>query len=317
MFVDLVKPMRRPDILRWLQNGILTLLLVAMLATADAQIDLSGSWSARNSNQALDNPPGLEPGPVDYAGIPLNAAGRTAALSASDLQLSEPERICAFYPPSYLMLGPFGLKIWNESDAHSGATVAWLIGGWEDRAPITVWMDGRADPSNYAAHEMAGFATGVWRDDVLEMNVTHMRAGIARRNLAPLSDRATMTAWFMRHDDQLTVLARNVDPVYLTQPYLLTRVFELEHGPPLPMNGQPCIQTDEGVAEGAVPFYYPGENPDLNDMTKQYGVPLEAVLGGAATLFPEYRRQLQRQYVRPERCESGCGGPGMYPLPRQ
>ena len=27
--------------------------------------------------------------------------------------------------------------------------------------------------------------------------------------------------------------------------------WQLSHGPSLPLNGQPCIQTDEGVAEGA------------------------------------------------------------------
>lgn len=293
------------------------LILLMANTLVSAQIDLSGSWAARNSNQALDNPPGLEPFPVDYAGIPLNAAGRAAALLVSDLQLSEPERICAFYPPSYLMLGPFGLKIWNESDPHTNATVAWHIGGWEDRAPMTIWMDGRAAPSQYAAHEMAGFSTGSWHDDVLEVSVTHMRAGIARRNLAPLSDETTMRAWFLRHGDELTVVARIIDPIYLSQPYLLTRVFELEHGPSLPMNGQPCIQTDEGVAEGAVPFYWPGENPSLNDMTKQYGIPLDAVLGGAETMYPEYREKLKSQYARPSRCSSGCGGPGLYPLPAQ
>lgn len=291
--------------------------LIALANPVFAQIDLSGNWSARNSNQALDNPPGLEPEPVDYQGIPLSDSGRAAALQSSDLQLSEPERICSFYPPSYLMLGPFGLKIWNQTDQpRDSTTVAWDIGGWEDRAPMTIWMDGRERPSKYAAHEMAGFVTGVWQDDVLKIYVTHMRAGIARRNLAPLSDQATMTAWFFRHGDELTVVARNVDPIYLSQPYMLTRVFKLVRAPPLPTVGQPCTQTDEGVAEGAVPFYLPGKNPNLNDMTRQYGIPLDAVLGGAQTMYPQYRKRLRTEYVRPAKCVAGCGGPGAYPLPR-
>lgn len=282
-----------------------------------AQVDLSGTWSARNSIQALGNPPGLEPGPVDYEGIPLSDSGRAAALSASDLQLSEPERICSFYPPSYMMLGPFGLKIWNQTEPRNGETIAWHIGGWEDRAPMTIWMDGRPQPSKYAAHEMAGFVTGVWQDDVLKIHATHMRVGITRRNLAPLSDEATMTAWFLRHGDELTIVARNVDPIYLTQPYLLIRVFKLVRAPSLPSVGQPCTQTDEGVAEGAVPFYLPGHNPDLHDMTKQYGIPLTAILGGAQTMYPQFRQKLKTEYVRPARCSTGCGGPGAYPLPRQ
>ena len=297
--------------------GIGWLGLIALSAPVVAQVDLSGSWSARNSSQALMDRPGPEPGPVDYLGVPLNDSGRAAALMASDLQLSEPERICSFYPPSYMMLGPFGLRIWNQTEPRNGATVAWHIGGWEDLAPITIWMDGRAHPSAYAAHEMQGFATGVWQDDVLVASFSHMRAGIVRRNLAPLSDEATMTTWFLRHGDELTVTARIVDPVYLTQPYLLTRTFELVRTPPLPSVGQPCTESDEGVAEGAVPFYLPGKNPNMNYMTTRYGIPLAATLGGAQTMYPQYRKQLESKYVRPAKCigndPTDCGGPGKYP----
>jgi hypothetical protein len=289
---------------------------VALCGPGAAQIDLSGSWAARNSTEALENPPGVEPGPVDYAGIPLNRYGRAAALLTSDLQLSEPERICSFYPPSYLMLGPFGLKIWNQTEPRNGVTVAWHIGGWEDRAPMTIWMDGRASPSSDAAHPMAGFAVGQWQDDVLRVQLTDMKVGISRRNLAPLSDEHTMTAWFLRHGDELTVFARIVDPIYLSQPLLLTRAFVLVRAPVFPSVGQPCTQTDEGVAEGAVPFYFPGKNPNLDYMTKQYGIPRDAVLGGAETMFPEFHQKLRSRYVRPKACRSGCGGPGQYPRPR-
>lgn len=289
---------------------------LALCSPAVAQVDLSGSWAARNSTEALQNPPGVEPGPVDYTGIPLSKYGRAAALLASDLQLSEPERICSFYPPSYLMLGPFGLKIWNQAEPRNGTTVAWHIGGWEDRAPMTIWMDGRPQPSKYAPHPMAGFAVGRWQDDILRVHVTHMRVGISRRNLAPLSDQHTMTVWFLRHGAELTIFARIVDPVYLTQPLLLTRTFVLARAPVFPSVGQPCTQTDEGVAEGAVPFYLPGKNPNVDYMTKHYGIPLDAILGGAETMFPQFHEKLRTQYVRPSKCTSGCGGPGRYRRPR-
>jgi hypothetical protein len=286
-----------------------------LAASAAAQVDLSGSWAPRNYSNILENGPGgLEPGPVDYAGIPLNANGLAGALMTNDLQLSEPERICSFYPPSYLFFGPFGVKIWDTTEPRNGTTVAWNISGWEDRAPNTIWMDGRAPPSRFAAHEMAGFATGVWRDDVLVASFTHMRAGIARRNLAPLTDRATMTVFLFPHGDELTVTGRIVDPYHLSQPYILTRTFERMDGQPLPTVGQPCTQTDEGVAEGQVVFFPPGQNPNLNYMTQHYGIPLQATLGGAQTLYPQYRRYLKRTYVRPARCfaqqPGQCGGPG-------
>ena len=71
----------------------------------------------------------------------------------SPSQISVPERMCSLYTPVYVMLGPFGLKVWNDTEARNGTTVSWKIGAWEDRAVITIWMDGRAHPSPYAPHE--------------------------------------------------------------------------------------------------------------------------------------------------------------------
>lgn len=288
--------------------------LLAVNTSAFGQIDLSGNWAARNFSNILETGPGgLEPGPVDYPGVPLNPTGRAAALLANDLQLSEPERICSFYPPSYMLIGPFGLKIWDTTEPRNGTTVAWNVSGWEDRAPDTIWMDGRPHPSQYAAHEMSGFATGVWHDDVLVASFTHMRAGIARRNLIPLSDRAIMTLSFLRHAEELTLAGRIVDPVYLSQAYILTRTFELVSDPPPPSVGQPCTQTDEGVAEGKVVFYPPGQNPNLDYMKQHYGIPERAALGGAETMYPQYRKYLKGTYVRPAKCvplqRGQCGEP--------
>lgn len=299
----------------WLSSLAAAGLALSVVSTAAwAQTDLSGSWAARNSSNILETGPGgLEPGPVDYPGVPLNPSGRAAALLANDLQLSEPERICSFYPPSYMLIGPFGLKIWNSTEPRNGTTVAWNVGGWEDRAPDIIWMDGRAHPSRFAAHEMPGFATGVWRDDVLVASFTHMRAGIARRNLIPLSDRSTMTLFFFRHGDELTLAGRIIDPTYLSQPYILTRTFELVNDVPLPSVGQPCTQTDEGVAEGQVVFYPPGQNPNIDYMRQNYGIPEQAALGGAETLYPQYRKYLKGAYVRPAKCvalqRGQCGEP--------
>ena len=89
--------------------------------------------------------------PVDYLGIPFNEYGLARALSYSYSQFSMPDRACAFYSPPYLAIGPFGLKIWNETEPLNGSTIAWMIGGWEDMAPMTIWMDGRPHPSKNRA----------------------------------------------------------------------------------------------------------------------------------------------------------------------
>jgi hypothetical protein len=290
------------------------LILALTVLPAFAQFDLSGTWSARNYMDASSNRPGPGPSPVDYIGIPLNDAARARALSYSPSQVSMPDRVCTPYTPTYIMLGPFGLKIWNETEPRNGTTVAWRLGAWEDMASITIWMDGRPHPSKYAPHEDSGFTTGVWEDDVLKTYTTHMKAGFARRNGVPFSDQATMTMRFFRHGDILTLVTRIDDPLYLTEPYYSTRTFQLAITPPMRTTAQPCVQGNEGVPPGVVPHYLPGTNPFLDELTKTYNLPLETVMGGAGTMYPDHRRKLKDKYVRPERCARYCGGPGEFPL---
>jgi hypothetical protein len=288
--------------------------LATLTVPAYAQLDISGTWAARNYGDALSNQPGPEPMPVDYLGIPFNEYGLARALSYSYSQFSMPDRACAFYPSTYLVIGPFGLKIWNETEPRNGSTIAWVIGGWEDLARITIWMDGRPHPSKTALHEMSGFTTGSWDGDVLTTHTTHLKAGILRRNGAPHSDQVTMTTRFFRHGDIMTVTARIDDPVYLTEPYYLTRTFQLSSVAPARTVGQPCTQVNEGVPEGAVPHYLPGQNPFLQEMTKTYHIPADAALGGVETTLPEYRKKIKDRYTVPERCPRACGGPGKFPL---
>jgi len=310
----------------WRVTGIAIVTFALMSVSMRSQglgvpegLDLSGSWVARNFTDALGNPPAMEPTPVDFLGIPLSEAGRAAALSTSPSQISMPERMCDFYPPTYIVLGPAGLKIWPESELRTGATTAWIVSGWTAYAPFPIFMDGRPHPSKYAPHPKTGFTTGTWVDDVLTTSTTHMEVGILRRNLAPSSDLATMTTRFSRHGDILTVTARIDDPVNLTEPFYLTRTFVLGKTPLNPASW-PCTVGDEGVPKGVVPHYLPGQNPFLDEVTRLYGIPVEAVLGGSETMYPEFRRKIREKYVRPEPCVAQpgnragfCGSPGLYP----
>jgi hypothetical protein len=124
-----------------------------------------------------------------------------------------------------------------------------------------------------------------------------------------------MRQWFLRHDDELTVQARIDDPNYLAEPFYITRTYSLDHKAPNILVGQPCIQGDEGVPESDVPHNMPGKNPDVPELTEQYGIPREAVLGGPETMYPDFRKKIASQYVRPEKCPRVCGGPGTYPRP--
>jgi hypothetical protein len=300
MLDDLVR--NRP-----MARTIQLLLLISALAGHPlfGQVELSGTWASRNHEDAQERGPG--PYAVDYTGLPLNEEARTKALSYTASQLSLIERQCALYPPTYLMLGPFGMKIWNETDPVTGTTVAWKIGAWEDRAETTIWMDGRPRPSVNAPHEREGFTTGTWEGDTLVAYTTHMKAGYIRRNGTPTSDQATMTTHFLRHGEVLTVLAEIDDPIYFTEPLILSKTFQLETNPMRPI-GPPCVPGYEGTDSATVQHYLPGQNPFVNEVTGLYNIPVEAVLGGAETMYPDYRKKLKDKYVRPEKCPRNCGG---------
>jgi hypothetical protein len=289
---------------------IVRLVVLASILTAtpaSAQVELSGSWAARNHEDALER--GAGPYAVDYTGLPLNDDARDKALSYSASQLGMIERQCGLYPPHYVALGPFGLKIWNETDPITGNTVAWKIGAWEDRAATTIWMDGRPHPSPNAPHERGGFTTGAWDGDTLVAYTTHMRAGVIRRNGVPNSDRATMTSYFFRNGDLLTLLLVVEDPVYLTEPYVISKNFQLDWAPIRPI-GPPCVPGYEGQSgDGDVPHYLPGANPSIDELTTLYHIPRDAILGGARTIYPEFRKAVRDSYVRPEKCARNCGGP--------
>jgi len=278
--------------------------ILAVAAPAMAQSELAGSWAARNHEDGLER--GGGPYAVDYTGLPLNGEARARALSYSADQLSMIERQCGMWPPFYLVKGPFGMKIWNETDPNTGTTIALKIGAWEDKALQTIWMDGRPHPSINAAHERGGFTTGTWEGTTLVTYTTHIKAGSLRRNGAPNSDQTTITAYFVRHADILTVLELIEDPIYLTEPEMISKSFQPDPNPMSPV-GPPCVAGYEGVPEGHVPHFLPGTNPSIGELTTLYGIPREATLGGAETMYPEYRRKLKETFVRPDKCTRNCG----------
>jgi hypothetical protein len=261
--------------------------LLSLLAcgNAAAQFELTGSWGARNHEFLAGD--GL---PVDFTGIPLNEEGRIRALSYSESQLSMVERQCEGWPAFYFVQGPFGLRIWSETDPLKGNVISYTIGPWEDRPPLTIWMDGRPHPSKYAEHTRSGFTTGIWEGNTLVTRTTHMKAGFLRKTGAPSSDETTMTTRFYRHNDIMTVMVVIEDPIYLAEPWILSRSFQLS---PTPMSavGPPCISTYEATARETAPHYLPEKNPFVDEMTTKYGVPRDAAIGMPETLYPEYRKK--------------------------
>jgi hypothetical protein len=56
----------------------------------------------------------------------------------------------------------------------------------------------------------------------------------------------------------------------------------------------PCESVVEVVLpeQGYFPHYLPGENPFLGEYARDHKIPSEAAMGGAATMYPEYRKRL-------------------------
>jgi hypothetical protein len=244
----------------------------------------------------------------DFAGMPINAAERALANSYNSGMLAEPERVCQLYNQWELANGPWNLRFWPQINPYNRLVEAWVVEGTESQAGMTIWMDGRAPPSEYAPHDRLGFTTGSWKGAMLVAVTTHMKEAAIRRNGVFNSDRATMTSIFIPHGDTLNTLTAVYvmeDPVYLTEPYIYSRPYNKSARPVVP-NWPPCIVNYEGVDEGHVPFYLPGKNDLLTTMMQIYHVPLYASQGGAETMYPEFRDRMKANFVLPGKCTLYC-----------
>jgi hypothetical protein len=289
--------------------AILAFAVVTVSAPAFAQVDLAGHWVAKQHEDWEERGPGPEI--VDYLGMPVNDEARSRALAYSTSALSLPERQCLYYAPHYVAIGPFGLEIWADTDPNTGRVVSWNIGAVIDRAIITIWMDDRPHPGPNAVHTFGGFTTGKWEGNTLVAYTTHYKEGYLRRNGVPTSDQSTFTMFISRHGDTLTMLQLVEDPVYLTEPFAISRSWQLDPKGNLTRVPAPCVPEAELAdltGDGRVPHYLPGKNPFVGEMTKLYNLPVKTVMGGAETMYPEYRKTLRDTYTPPKVCTRYCCG---------
>jgi hypothetical protein len=277
----------------------MTLIALAIARSSEAQINLAGEWSPQYHEDFPERIPGPEL--VNFLGLPINEAARQWALSWDPSRLTLPEHQCQVHTAAYIYRGPLQLRIWEEKDPKTQEVIAIknYISTYEQTR--TIWMDGRPHPPEYAAHTWEGFSTGKWEGDVLTVTTTHIKQGWHRRNGLPSSDKITLTEHFIRHDNYMTHVSIVEDPVYLTEPLIKSQDFVLNRFP-LARGAWiwPCEYVDEIASrrEGDVPHYLPGQNPFLNEFAAHANLPLEAVLGGAETMYPEYMAKLQRMSTK-------------------
>jgi hypothetical protein len=284
-------------------------LLVVSAAPAFAQIELTGSYTPLLYEDYIERVPGSDLG--DYTGMPMNDEARAKALLYTSNLPSTIERQCLAQAPWVGLYRPLGIRIWSEVD-RDGRVNAWKLEGDYLRDTLTIWMDGRPEPSANVLSTAAGFTTGKWEGDTLTARTTHVKtAWIRRGNGIPGSDQTTYTVHITRHDDLLTIVTIQEDPIYLTEPHVVSRVWRLDTrgaqgGGRIICNTATEIPRLEDST--IVPHYMPGQNPEADFMMRTYNLPKEAALGYAKTLYPEYRKELKGLYKAPDECGRYCCG---------
>jgi hypothetical protein len=170
-----------------------------------------------------------------------------------------------------------------------------------------------------------GFSTGRYDGDMLVVETTHLKQGWIRRNGIPMSDRATMTEYFVRFGDMFTRLMILMDPVNLTEPLVKSEEF---YRSPRELPAQTWLWVCDPVVEiatrepGDVPAYLPGEHPFTDEFARRHQLPEIAVRGGAATMYPEFQDVLKKNpppppLPAPARGASRVTGPGQTQQPGQ
>lgn len=282
-----------------LRSGIRVSFFLAcfVLATslpAFAQLDLTGLWAPPRPYEEDEPERGPGPALVEFLGLPINDNARQWGLAFRPSRLSLPEHQCQVHVVGYIHRGPLAMRIWEERDpvTHQLIAIHEAISTYGQHRII--WMDGRPHPSVNAPHTWMGFSTGVWDGNMLTVTTTHVKQGWQRRENIPASDEVTVIEHYVRRDSLLTHISVTDDPVFLEEPLIKSEEFALNPDPNNFNPFWPCEYTEEGEhSRGEVPSYFPGENPWIAEYAATHDLPQEATLGGARTMYPEYRAILK------------------------
>jgi hypothetical protein len=275
---------------RWWPSVLLGGVALLSEGVALAQVDLSGEW---RQLMQQDGPERDAAEIGEYAGLPINDAGRLRADTWSAGKWDQPEHTCEPHPADYAPRGPGSMRVWADMDPRTMKVSAWHTELMWMQPQRDLHMDGRAHPPVWAPHSWQGYSTAHWNADMLEVDTDHLKEGWLRRNGLPRSSRAHLKEFFIRHEDYLTLVAIVHDPVYLSEPFIISSEWIADPGyQPVPST---CIAPEEkSLPRGYVAYHLPGQNAALGDYATHNGVPVQAERGGAETMYPEYQAQLAR-----------------------
>jgi hypothetical protein len=272
---------------------ILVGLILLVGVPAFAQVDFTGVWQPRTNDEDL--PERLQgPSLVEFLGLPINDQARQWGLAYKSSRLSLPEHECQVHQVAYIHRGPLQVRIWEERDpvTHTLIAIHESISTYEQHRVI--WMDGRPHPGPYAAHTWMGFSTGVWEGNMLTITTTHIKQGWYRRENIPSSDEQTTLEHWVKNGNVWSHITVTDDPIFLAEPLTKSEEFILGTNPGSFNPFWNCEHIEEGEhSRGEVPSYMPGENPWMAEYAATHNLPQEVTLGGAATMYPEYRTRMK------------------------
>lgn len=264
------------------------LILLAAAAPMFAQMDFAGEWAPVQDEDNTGNPHIGE-----FLGIPMSVAGRARSEAWSSSYMTLPEWQCRPHGAMYISRGPSQVRIWKEVDPVSRQITAWHA-EWLRSIDNPYYMDGRARPSELAAHTWGGFSTAEYEGEMLKITTTNLKEDYYRRNGVPSSDRATLTQYWLRRGNYLTWVTIAYDPVYLTEPMIRSSEYRLALNQEIPP--YPCTVVDEvDRPRGKVPHEMPGQNSFLGEFGQKYNLPIEVTRGGAETMYPELARKIVKE----------------------
>ena len=270
-------------------NGLVLLTTVLIARPALAQMEFSGEWAPVQDEDNTGNPYVGE-----FLGIPMSRAGGLRAQAWDASLYTLPEWQCRPHGAMYISRGPSQVRIWKEVDPVSRQITAYHA-EWLRSVDNPYYLDGRPHPtSDLVPHTWGGFSTAVFEGELLKITTTHLKEDYYRRNGVPSSDKATLTQYWIRRGDYLTWVTMAYDPLYLTEPMIRSSEYRLALNQQIPP--YPCTSVEEvDRPQGVVPHHLPGTNQFLKEFGQKYNLPLEVTMGGAATMYPELARKIQRE----------------------
>lgn len=197
----------------------------AVAPKAAAPIDVTGYWVSivtEDWRYRMVTPP-----KGNFLGVPLNPAGRAAAIAWDPAKDEAASQQCKAYGAAAIMRVPGRFHFtWTDDntlrvDADAGTqTRTFHFGG---KAPTTIepsWQGYSA-----AQWEMGPNEPGKPRTGNLKVVTTGLLPGYLRKNGVPYSGNAVVTEWYDRitapnGDDWLVVSTEVDDPQYLTMPFI-------------------------------------------------------------------------------------------------